>query len=189
MRRCADALSSVGARLRVMFQDEARFGRINSARRCWAARGVRPDVPTQIVREYTYAYAAVSPHDGVMDSLVLPTVNEECMCLFLKEVSGRHPDEFVLMVMDGAGWHKAKGLRVPENMALHFLPPYSPELNPTEHIWEHIRESDFKNEVFNNMRGVEDRLVRSLRVLEQNPSRVRSMTAFSWIADINLNAT
>jgi len=188
VRRCVDALSSVGARLRLMFQDEARFGRINSPRRCWAARGVRPEVPAQIVREYTYAYAAVSPHDGVMDSLVLPKVNGECMSLFLKEVGQRHPDEFILMVMDGAGWHKAKDLQVPENMALHFIPPYSPELNPTEHIWDHVRESDFKNEVFSNMNGVEDRLVRSLKVLEENPVTVQSMAGFSWIIDINLNA-
>jgi len=65
-----------------MFQDERRFGRINESRRCWAPRGSRPDVPVQIVREYTYAYVAVSLHDGVMDSLILPEVNAEAMSIF-----------------------------------------------------------------------------------------------------------
>ena len=113
-----------------MLQDEGRFGRISMLRRCWAPRGIRPCVPSQIVREYTYAYVAVSPHDGAMDSLILPEVSERAMSIFLREVSERHPDEFILMVMDGAGWHRAKALSVPKNMALLFLPPYSPELNP-----------------------------------------------------------
>jgi hypothetical protein len=136
-----------------MYQDEGRFGRISTPRRCWAPRGMRPEVPAQIVREYTYAFVALSPHDGVMDFLILPLVSEEAMSLFLREVSERHPDEFILMVLDGVGWHKAKALKVPENMALIFLPPYIPQLNPVEHIWDSIRESHFGNEVFNSIGG------------------------------------
>src|SRR3954447_4546961 len=96
-----------------MFEDEARFGRISEPHRCWAPAGVRPAVPVQIVREYEYAYAAVSPHDGVLDTLVLPAVNAETMGVFLAEVAQRHADEFILMVLDGAGWHRAKRLRIP----------------------------------------------------------------------------
>jgi hypothetical protein len=151
-----EALVSVGARLRLMYQDEGRFGRISTPRRCWAPRGMRPEVPAQIVREYTYAFVALSPHDGVMDSLVLPLVSEEAMSLFSREVSERHPDEFILMVLDGEGWHKAKAHKVPENMALIFLPPYSPQLNPVEHIRDSIRESHFGNEVLNSIGGVRE---------------------------------
>jgi len=71
-----------GRRFRLMFQDEARFGRINDPRRCWAPKGFRPEVGMQIVREYTYAFGAVSPHDGTLDSLVLPVVSAEAMSLF-----------------------------------------------------------------------------------------------------------
>ena len=156
--------------------------------RCWAPRGIRPNVPCQIVREYTYAYVAVSPHDGTMDSLILPWVSEQAMSIFLREVSNRHPDEFILMVMDGAGWHKAKALKVPGNMALIFLPPYSPELNPVEHIWESIREDGFRNKAFNSIGAVEDRLAQSLADLEKDPVSVASMTGFPWIISINLNA-
>jgi hypothetical protein len=172
-----------------MFQDEGRFGRISTPGRCWAPCGIRPDVPSQIVREYTYAYVALSPHDGTMDSLILPQVSERAMSLFLCEVSSRHPDEFILMVMDGAGWHKANALRVPDNMALIFMPPYSPQLNPVEHIWESIREHGFRNEVFNSMDGVEDQLMRSLAALEKDPASVAAMAGFPWITSINLNAT
>ena len=77
----------LGWQLRLMFQDEARFGRINDPRRCWAPQGIRPEVGMQIVREYTYAFGAVSPHDGTLDSLVLPVVTAEAMTIFSKEVA------------------------------------------------------------------------------------------------------
>ena len=84
----------------------------------------------RIEREYGYAYAAVAPHDGALVSLVLPEVNAGLMSLFLAEVGRRYPHEFVLMVLDGAGWHKAGDLVVPVQMRLEWLPARSPELNP-----------------------------------------------------------
>lgn len=172
-----------------MFQDEGRFGRITDPRRCWAPPGIRPDVPAQFVREYTYAYVAVSPSDGMMDSLILPEVNAEAMSIFLEEVSQRHPDEWVLMIMDSAGWHKAKALRIPENIGLDFQPPYSPQLNPVEHIWEEIREKWFQNTVYDSLDAVEDRLVEALVVLENDRARVASLTGFPWILNSLMNAT
>ena len=83
-----------------MFQDEGRFGRISDPRRCWVPSGLRPDVPTQVVREYTYAFAAVSPHDGTMDSLILPEVNACMMSIFLEEVATRHPGDLILMLRE-----------------------------------------------------------------------------------------
>ena len=113
----------IGRQLRLTFQDEARFGRINDPRRCWAPQGVRPEVGMQIVREYIDAFGAVSPHDGTLDSLVLPVVTAEAMSNFLAEVARRHPDEFILMFLDGAGWHQANDLAVLKNMRLEALPP------------------------------------------------------------------
>ena len=89
-----------GRPVRLMFQDEGRFGLLGDPRRCWAPKGVRPVVGSRLVRQYTYAFSAISPHDGVMDSLVLPFVNAETMSLFLAMVASRHADEFVVMVMD-----------------------------------------------------------------------------------------
>ena len=177
-----------GRQVRLMFQDEARFGRINDPRRCWAPPGVRPEVGMQIVREYTYAFGAVSPHDGVMVSLILPVVTAEAMSIFLAEVAQRHPEDSILMVLDGAGWHRASTLVVPENMRLLPLPPYSPQLNPTEHIWDEVREKWFANTVFDALDGVEDRLEESLVYLEQNKSLIASITGFDWIISIPLIA-
>ena len=116
-----------GRPVRLMFQDEGRFGRLSRPARCWAPKGVRPVVKNRLVREYTYAFAAITPADGIMDSLILPFVNAETMGLFLQVVAERHPEECILMVLDGAGWHIAGDLVVPANMRLLFLPPYSPE--------------------------------------------------------------
>jgi len=109
--------------VRLMFRDEARFGRINDPRRCWAPCGLRPEVPAQIVREYTDLFGAVSPQDGVLDTLILPEVDAEAMSLFLAEVARRHQRDYILMVLDGAGWHRAHDLVVPDHMRLVFLPP------------------------------------------------------------------
>ena len=134
-KKLPDALEQIVASfatarpLRVMFQDEARFGRISRNRYCWAPRPLRPMVKASLTHEYTYAYGAVSPMDGRFDSLVLPHVNTECMQLFINEIADRCPQENIIMVVDGAGWHRANALTMPDNIRLHFLPPYSPELN------------------------------------------------------------
>lgn len=172
-----------------MFQDEARFGRMNIPRRCWAPKGMRPTVCTQLVREFTYAYAAVAPHDGVMESLVLPVVNAEAMSIFLKEVADRHHDEYILMFLDGATWHTAADLVVPPNIRLLPLPPRSPQLNPVENIWDEFREKWFANTMFDSLDSVEDRMVEGLVSFEQNPDLVASITGFNWIIDVHTIAT
>ena len=166
-----------------MFQDEARFGRINETRRCWV-QGARPTVPCQIVREYTYAYAAVCPFDGTLDSLILPWVTGKVMSVFLDEISKRHADKFILMFTDQAGWHKSKELDIPKNIRLAWLPAYSPELNPTEHIWDELREKHFYNIAFDSLNTVEDVLEIGLRELENNKPLIKSSTCFSWLLNI-----
>ena len=69
--------------MRLLFQDEARFGKISDVRRCWCPRPHRPMLKAMVGQEYTYAYAAISPGDGHMDSLILPHVNGQCMQLFI----------------------------------------------------------------------------------------------------------
>jgi len=163
-----------------MFQDEGRFGLLSRPARCWAPKGIRPTVKCRLVREYTYAFAAISPHDGVMDSLILPWVNAETMSLFLSIVAERHPNEFIVMVLDGAGWHIADDLVVPINMKLVFLPPYSPELNPVEHLWDHLRENYFSNFLFSSMTALTNELCRVLHQTELNPTMLKSMCGFGY---------
>ena len=175
--------------VRLMFQDEGRFGLLGTPRHCWAPHPVRPVVGARLQRQYLYAFSAVSPHDGVMDSMVLPWVNAQMMSLFLAEVAQRHAKEFIAMVMDQAGWHVAGDLVVPANMRLIYLPPYSPELNPAEHLWEAVREERFANHVFANLDGVDAALTQGLVSLESDRARTQSLTGFYWIVSISLNAS
>lgn len=168
-----------------MFQDEARFGRISDTRRCWCPKPARPLCRAMVTQEYTYAYAAVSVVDGEMDSLVLPRVNADCMQIFLDEVASRHPENRIIMVMDGAGWHQ--GVTPPANLHLVRLPPYSPELNPVEHIWDEIREKYFLNRVFESLDALEDHLVIALNEMEHDQARVHSIVAWPWILNAIMN--
>ncbi|WP_423855800.1 IS630 family transposase [Acidithiobacillus sulfuriphilus] len=165
----------------VLFQDEARFGRINDVRRCWAPKPMRPICQAMLTHEYTYAYAAVDVATGKMDSLILPQVNTSCMQLFLDEVAGRHTQQSIIMIMDGAGWHSSSTLKVPANMRLLSLPPYAPELNPVEHVWDEIREKYFLNRVFDSIGALEDHLEAALRAFENDPERLRSIVSWPWI--------
>ena len=164
-----------------MFQDEARFGRLSRCRYCWAKRPLRPMVKAMLTHQYVYAYGAVSITDGCFDSLVLPHVNGQCMALFLNEIAHRYPQENILMVLDGVGWHRNQAMVLPANLKLHFLPPYSRELNPVEHLWDELREKHFHNRVFDTLDALEDTLVGALQTLELDKTRVRNICQWDWI--------
>ncbi len=111
----------------------------------------------------------------------MPWVDREVISTFLAYTADLFPNTFCLMFLDGAGWHTAKDVRIPSTMKLLWLPPYSPELNPAEHIWEYMRENDFGNDHFNILDDVEDRLCVPPRRLTKQPSPVKSITCFDWI--------
>jgi putative transposase len=90
-----------------MFQDEAGFGRINKPKYCWCYRGVRPSIPCHHIREYRYAYGAVEPLTGESFFLILPFSDTVCMNIFLGKLSEKYQDDTILLVCDGAAWHKA----------------------------------------------------------------------------------
>jgi hypothetical protein len=91
-----------GRRLRIMFADEARFGRMNRLRPCWAPIGTRPGVAAQLIREYIYLYGAVSPKDGTCVYLIMSTSNTECFQVFLEVLARKFARQDILLVLDGA---------------------------------------------------------------------------------------
>ena len=109
------------------------------------------------------------------------------MQIFLDEVATRHSEDRIVMITDGAGWHNTVSLAIPENMRLVKLPPYSPELNPVEHIWDDLREKSFHNRVFKSIDALEQHLSTSLLEMELNNQRVHSIVAWPWIINSLLN--
>ena len=169
----------------MMFQDEAGFGRINKPKRCWCRKGIRPTVPCHHIREYRYAYGAVEPVTGESFFLVLPNCDTICMNVYLDELSKAYSCDTILLVCDGASWHRSKGLKVPDNIRMLSIPPYTPEMNPIEQIWKQLRSMGFRNEVFKTLNHVIDRLCST--ICQLSTDIVKSITARKWIVDCFLD--
>ena len=165
--------------VRLMFQDEAGFGRINKPKYCWCYQGLRPNVPCHHIREYRYAYGAAEPLTGESFFLVMPYCNTACMNVFLRELAKAYPDDMIILVCDGAAWHRAKALDIPHNIKLLFIPPATPEMNPMEQIWKELRKRGFRNEIFQTLENVVDRLCDTISSLSLNT--IQSFTGRDWI--------
>jgi len=161
-----------------MAQDEGRFGRISTPKRAWAPPGVRPKAPRQVIRQSSYVFAAVAPEQGLMTSLILPSADTAMMNLFLAQVAQDFAEYFIVILVDQAGWHRAKDLQVPENIRLIFQPPYSPEVNPVEHLWEELREKYLHNRTFASLEELMEVLCQALSELTEDKERLRSMMFF-----------
>ena len=110
---------------------------------------------------------------------VLPQCNTVCMNFFLQELSKAYPNDIILLCCDGAAWHKSAALKIPENIELFHIPPYTPEMNPIEQIWKEIRKRGFRNEVFASLEKVMDRLCDTICSLTNEV--VSSITGRDWI--------
>ena len=167
------------AKIRLMFEDEAGFGRISDPADCWAPSGVRPVVPCHHIREYEYAYGAVDPVDGEKFFLVLPNSNTACMNIFLRELSAAYCNDYILLACDNAAWHKSATLEIPDNIRLFYLPPRTPEMNPIEQIWKEIRKLGFKNKIFQTLDKVILKLCDTCNSLTNEC--VKSIVGRNWI--------
>jgi transposase len=168
--------------IKLFFQDEGRFGRINNLARCWQPKMVRAVIGQQLVREYTYAYTAVCPETGETFSLILPYADTNSMNIFIKSFLEHFSRYRIIMVLDKAGWHRSKKLNIPDNIVFWHLPPYSPELNPVENLWDYIREQKgFNNKSFNSIKDVENQLEKALYELYCEKEKVKKITLFNWI--------
>ena len=105
------------------------------------ARGVKPICTFQQVFKATWLFGACSPFTGGHFESELPHCNSNNFQLFLDEFSKEKPEEFKIIIIDNGAFHKAKILNIPNNIALLFIPPYSPELNSSEKIWWRMKRA------------------------------------------------
>ena len=165
-------------KVRLMYQDEAGFGRISKMSSCWAPQGIRPSIPSHYMREYRYCYGAVDAQTGDSFFLIAGGCNTEWTNEFLRQVSQAYPDDYILLVMDNAIWHKSSTLEIPSNIELTFIPPYTPEMNPIEQVWKEIRKRGFKNKDFQTLEAVIDKLQEVIQGLEK--SVLKSTVSRQW---------
>ena len=168
--------------VRLMFEDEAGFGRITDPASCWAPPKTRPTVPFLRIREYKNMYGAVSPIDGECLFMVYDKCDSEHMTMFLAELSDRYRNELILLCLDRASYHTSKDLVVPANIRLFHIPPRTPEMNPVEVLWREIRKIGFKNKVFDSLQCVIDKFDEVVNSMPN--SDIVSVTCWDWIAQI-----
>ncbi|MFT5163473.1 MAG: transposase [Alteromonadaceae bacterium] len=143
-------------RVDIWFQDEARSGQQNTTTRLCAKKGSRPRAIKQQQFEYAYLFGAVCPATGETEALITPYVNKEMMIKHLSLISqktkaGRH----TVVYMDGAGWHTNDIAEEFDNLNIMKWPPYSPELNPVEQVWQWLQQSKWANRCFKHYEDIE----------------------------------
>jgi len=183
VKEASNALKRNGltGKVRLMPEDEAGFGRINKPRSCWCPKGVRPVVPCHHIRQHRYAFGAVDPIDGEKFFLTAPKCNTEMMNIYLSELSKYFPSDFIVLMCDRAGWHGSKTLAIPDNICIVNIPPYTPEMNPMEQIWREIRTQGFRNEIFQTLEKVDDRLCDT--ICDLSPDTIKSICGRQWLLE------
>jgi transposase len=168
--------------VRIYFEDEARFGTQGTITRVWAPRGSRPRAVRQNGREWLYVLMAVCAATGAASALIMPELNTEVLNLFLEQFSGELPaGVHAVLIWDGAGYHTSGDLVVPANVSLIQLPPYSPELNPVENLWHHLRAHHWSNRPYEGYKGLEREAIRSLCAVRADPEGLKSICNADYV--------
>ena len=165
-------------------EDQARLGLKPITRRVWWLRGCRPRSGGRTKYEWLYVYGFARPATGESFTVFLPRVKVERMADALVAFAA-HADpggtKILVLVVDNAGWHRAKRLAVPANVRLHFLPPCTPELQPVEPFWVLVREA-VANDTFDRLADLRRVIRRRCRHLAADRATVKGAVGFRWAA-------
>lgn len=171
-----------GRAVEVWAEDEARLGLKPVTRRVWRLRGHRPRSGGRTKYEWLYVYGFARPATGESFPVILPRVQVERMADALAAFAA-HADpggrKVLVVVVDNAGWHRAKRLPIPANVRLHFLPPCTPELQPVEPFWALVREA-VANETYDRLADLRRVVRRRCRRLAEDRATVLGAIGFHW---------
>ena len=143
------------------------------------AKGVKPICTFQQIFKSLYLFGAYSPITGDHFELELPECNTETFQLFLEHFSKINPDEFKIILIDNGKFHKGKNLVIPANIKLLFIPPYSPELNPAEKIWQKFKRA-FSGKLFKTLAEVSEFI--STQVNSISAKEIKSICGYDYIS-------
>ena len=171
-----------GRPIELWFQDEARVGQKGTLGYVWAAVGSRPPMVRDNRHDSVHLFGAICPARGIGAAIIMPAVNTEAMNEHPLEISSQvAPDAHAVLVLDGAGWHQRGGkLVVPENITLLSLPPYAPELNPMENVWNYLRPNKLCTLVWDSYDAIVEACRSAWAFLVDDPDRIRSIGTRDW---------
>ena len=163
-------------------KDEARVGQKGTHAYIWAPIGSRPLMVRDNRHDSAYLYGAICPARGVGAAVIMPAANTEGMNELLKELSSQvTPGAHAAVICDQAGWHQpGDKLKVPDNMTLVPLPPYSPELNSMENVWEYLRGNKLCSLVWDTYEAIVEACKDAWNFLIDDPDRICSIGARGW---------
>lgn len=158
--------------------DESRFGLQTIQRRRITARGVKSVGRFQHRFENFYLYGSVAPASGDAFFVGLPKLDRDHVQLFLDTFAQARSDTLNVLLLDNARSHTAKDLRVPENVILWFQPPYAPEVNPVERVWQDLKQ-DLAWNCFETLAALQARIVDLVQAYDA--ATLQSLTAYPYL--------
>lgn len=173
--------------VKIWFADESRYGLLPNLRRVWTLKGLRPHKLWQSKYEFSYCYGAIDPIEGKTVFLQTPSVNMEWTQAFLEQIKVQYPDHEHIVVWDGAGFHPKDSSHemIPEDIHIVTLPPYSPELNPIEKLWDLIQDHT-ANKLWPSIERLDKVVGLHLKDWWEDPHKVISLFGSGWIrASVN----
>jgi transposase len=171
--------------VKIWVADEARFGLHTQSRRCWALRGQRVVIPQQQRYEWEYVYGALEVLGGEAQFRFMPSVNLDFSRDFLSQIAASDPQAEHVVIWDQAGFHPRTGAAgLPERIHLLPLPPYSPELNPIEGLWDQVQDVTC-NQCHATLDALEETLTAALRPFWETPAKVLSLIHHWLLAQAN----
>jgi transposase len=177
-----------GSRVKLWLMDEARFGLHTEMRRLWALKGKRPVVTRQIKYEWDYLYGSLDAISGQAHFCQIPAVNQQWDRVYLEDLAATDTTAVHVIIRDQAGFHLRDGdERLPARVRIIDLPPYNPELNPCEQLWDMIKD-EIGNRVFESVEQLREAMLPALQRFWDDASAVLSLIGRDWLGD-QANAT
>ena len=176
----ADAIAekqSDSQNIRLFCQDETRYGLLPVANRCITLPGIKPVAEIDYSFTSIYLYGAVEPLSGEHFFLEFPQLNTDCFQIFINQFSATFSENLNVIVLDNGRFHQAKRLEIPENVILLFLPPYSPELNPIERLWQDLKAKLFC-QVYETIEDMQTKITEILQAY--STSMIAKLTQFPF---------
>ncbi len=169
-------------RVDVWFQDEARFGQQNTTTKIWAQKGSRPRVVRQQQFESAHIYGAVCPATGKTEAIIAPCLSKDVMREHLQLISNAtEVGRYAVVIVDRASWHMGDIASEFKNLSIMPLPPYSPELNPVEQVWQWMRQRELSNRTFSGYEDIVEQVSRAWNSFRLEVERVKSLCSREWI--------
>jgi len=163
-------------------QDETRVGQKGRRTHGWAPKGSRPPVPIDTRYDNAYIFGAFCPERGCAVGLILPCANTAMMQLQLNAISAELPAHIhAALITDGAGWHRAQALRLPDNITLVAIPPYTPECNPAENPWQYLKDNFLSHCLFPSYEDILDACQHAWNSMLAEPGRIASLTSMTHL--------